>query len=208
MCRLCLQEKQLINKSHIIPDFMYKELYDDQHKLMLFKPHERVKGKGKIRRPSSGEYEGNILCANCDNIVIGSYENYARKVLYGGEVSASESTTINKCKNKDGLEYSACSNINYTKFKIFLLSILWRASITSRPSFKDISLGPHEEIIRRMIFDGNAGNIEDYPVTLMTFLNDKTIPSDLISQPHSTKTKNGHTIKVFIISGMIYIFYH
>ena len=39
--------------------------------------------------------------------------------------------------------------VKYPAFK-FLLSILWRASVSSKPLFNQIQLGSHEEIIRRM----------------------------------------------------------
>lgn len=35
-CKLCLEEKILLKKSHIIPEFMYKDLYDENHKLISF----------------------------------------------------------------------------------------------------------------------------------------------------------------------------
>jgi len=206
-CNLCLQEKQLITKSHIIPDFMYQDLFDDKHKMLSFNPYERAKGEGYIKKPSTGEYEGEILCADCDNSILGSYEDYASKAIYGGQLHANECPTFTNYKNQAGIEFTLCKNLNYQKFKIFLLSILWRASISSRKFFSDISLGPHEEIIRKMIFVGNASEVDNYPIFMMTYINDKSMPRDFVSQPQKRKTKDGFTTYIFFIGGLIYFFY-
>jgi hypothetical protein len=207
ICRLCLKNKELIKKSHIIPEFMYRDLFDENHKIHVFNPAELATENPKVKRPSSGEYEGNILCADCDNKVIGGYEDYACKAIYGGPLHADESPICQNYQTQDGLEFSACENINYKKFKLFLLSILWRASISTRPLFNQISLGPHEEVIRQMVYGGNPGDASDYPVFMLTYITDKSIPKDLIGHPQKRKTKTGHLTNCFVIAGTVYVFY-
>ena len=56
-CKLCQNEKLLLNKSHIIPEFMYDSLFDSDHKAMVFSPSDRLMGKGIVQKPSTGEYE-------------------------------------------------------------------------------------------------------------------------------------------------------
>ena len=34
ICQLCKEEKQLLKNSHIIPNFLYKGLYDEKHKII------------------------------------------------------------------------------------------------------------------------------------------------------------------------------
>ncbi|KAB1065912.1 hypothetical protein [Salibacter halophilus] len=187
---------------------MYRDLYDDKHKIRVFSPHERAKGEGYTKKPSTGEYEGGILCADCDNTLLGSkYEDYARKAIYGGRLPENENPVCENFKNQHGVHFTTCQNISYLKFKIFLLSILWRSSISSRPFFSDIKLGPHEEIIRKMIYDGNPGEVDDYPIFFMTYVNDKSMPKDLIVHPRQIRTKSGHRANVFIIGGMVYMFH-
>ena len=146
-CKLCLLAKPLLNKSHIIPDFMYQELFDKDHKIYRLK----TSNTDKYSKVPTGEYDQNILCAECDNVRIGQFEHYASKVLYGGKLAVSEFPTFINQVNPHGMKYTYCQNINYKKFKLFLLSILWRASISKRDFFSSVSLGPHEEIIRQMI---------------------------------------------------------
>ncbi|MBI4946221.1 MAG: hypothetical protein HY840_07450 [Bacteroidetes bacterium] len=202
-----MQDKQLIGKSHIIPEFMYQDLFDNKHKIYVFSPYAKLQGQERIKRPSSGEYENGLLCADCDNKLLGSYEDYASKAIYGGELPANECPTCENYENQHGVKFTGCKNISYKKFKIFLLSVLWRSSISSRPLFSEISLGPHEEIIRKMIYEGNPGEASDYPIFFMTFVNDKSMSKDIIAQPQRRRTKDGHSMFVFMIGGMLYCFY-
>lgn len=76
-CLLCLKDKDLIKSSRIIPDFMYKDLFDEKHRLI------RTTGLDvpSAKKLQTGEREGNILCQQCDNVVLGSLEGYACRVL-------------------------------------------------------------------------------------------------------------------------------
>lgn len=207
-CRLCLKEETLIKKSHIIPDFMYSNLYDENHKILMFSPYERAKGEGFIKKPSSGEYEGGLLCANCDNKILGGqYEDYSKNVIYGGRLAKKESPICKNIVNQHNVNITTCNNVSYTKFKLFLLSILWRASISSRPFFSNIKLGPHEETLRKMIYNMDPGDVNEYPIFIMTFVNDSSMPKDLITHPKQIRTSSGHKANVFIIGGFIYMFF-
>ena len=58
------------------------------------------------------------------------------------------------------------ADFDYRKFKLFFLSLLWRAGVTSREPFRHVSLGLHEERIRQLILKKVPGNPEDYAVIL------------------------------------------
>lgn len=206
ICKLCHKEKKLIKKSHIIPDFMYQGLYTDKHKIYKLSPSRYISGDKRVQMPSSGEYEGGLLCKKCDNVIMGQYEDYARRALYGGQLPSSESPRAAMFTTPAGIQYTLVKNLSYKKFKLFLLSILWRASISRRDLFKSVDLGPHEEIIRQMIWTGNPGSTEDYPILVLTYLTDTSAPEDLIAEPERLKDDQG-TRYVFIIAGFIYVFH-
>lgn len=208
ICKLCLNNRPLIKKSHIIPDFMYKYLYDDSHKIRMFSPYETSRGEGYIKKPSTGIYESGILCADCDNKIIGdNYENYVSIVFYGGNLQVNEDPIFETFTDVDGISFTTYKNISYKKYKLFLLSILRRASISTNPFFNSISLGLHSEILRKMVFEGEPGNIDDYAIAFLTYKIDKSLPIDLIAQPLQKIDKTGHTECIFMICGIIYIFY-
>jgi hypothetical protein len=75
-CKLCLEHKDLCKESHIIPMFLYKFLVSENNKIVYIDAQ-------KSRFKFNGEYEGNILCQNCDNVVIGNLDNYFAKFIHG-----------------------------------------------------------------------------------------------------------------------------
>ena len=100
ICKLCLENKKLQKKSHIIPDFMYKELYDEKHRLYKIYNEEIEAGNLKKRMVNDAAYEKNILCHDCDNDVINRrYENYANLVFYSNNTIRNDRPNFKKCIN-------------------------------------------------------------------------------------------------------------
>ncbi len=208
ICRLCKQDRTLLKKSHIIPDFMYQNLYDKNHRFHQLIPKKYIEDELKSIPKFSGEYDQNILCQKCDNELIGNLESYTAKTMYGGELKPQETPETKVLNNPHGLPFYHISNIDYSKYKLFLLSILWRSAISNRPFFSSVTLGPHEEQIRLMLLNNDPGNVEDYPIFFMTFLNDSNFPKDIITDPRTTRFKEGgHRAIVFIITGVVYVFF-
>ena len=205
LCKLCGYEKDLVD-SHIIPDFMYRYLFDDKHKLILSTSDDFKKSDSKIKKRNTGDYDNTILCSTCDNEVIGQYETYASKVIYGENISPTIAPVVKNHYNAIGTEWSSVSNIDYKKFKLFLLSILWRASITKRDMFKNVNIDRHEDILKKMIWTSDPGEEGDYPIILFTANHDKNVPKDFIMQPRTEKLY-GHHIVTFPITGMLYVFF-
>ena len=198
-CELCGEEKELCKRSHIIPNFMYRDLFDEKGRMNLIQTKE---GQYEIKGfRQSGEKEGGILCPTCDNERLGKLERYASLILYGGYSRIAEPR-----QTFDGLRYLYCADLDYTKFKLFLLSILWRASISSKPLFREVSLGPYEDEIRQMILSGDPGEQMVYPCLIMTYLSLEDLPSDLVTQPSQARVDGGYVYK-FLIGGLVYVFF-
>ncbi|TAK67236.1 MAG: hypothetical protein EPO24_00715 [Bacteroidetes bacterium] len=106
----------------------------------------------------------------------------------------------------EGIRFTHVKNLDYKKFKLFLLSILWKASISKRTFFKDVKLGPHERVIAKTILTGNPGALEDYPILFFTYLNDRSAPSNLIAEPGIIKNSQG-TKYIVIIAGFTFVFH-
>jgi hypothetical protein len=204
-CKLCDLEKKLI-KAHIIPEFMYQDLYNDDHRFYEFSVQDILDGKKLKPFIQIGEFDKNILCAECDNERLGSLEKYAQKVLFGSNLEPNE-TPI--CQNYDveGYEFSECENVDYKKFKLFLLSILWRSHITDRPKFDSIDLGPHADKIKKMIWTNDAGDELDYPITTTSFIRAEYHYKDLILEPRQMKSKDGIKSYIFAIGSFQFHFY-
>nr|WP_320193112.1 hypothetical protein [uncultured Desulfobacter sp.] len=152
ICKLCKQDKPLRN-SHIIPEFFYSSIYDERHRFYIV---STAPGERRGIRPK-GIYE-KLLCETCED-AFGDYDDYGRKVLFGG-------ASIEIPKNYP--DAYVTSNINYRKFKLFSMSLLWRASVSERIEFKITKLGgPHEERLRQMLYDKNPGEPYEYGCILM-----------------------------------------
>ena len=199
ICKLCGKEKKLCSQSHIIPNFMYNDLFDHDNRM-----NEIQSKKGTIHRKGThqtGEFDKHILCQTCDNDTIGKLDRYASLILYDGYPKILEQQI-----SLGGLRYTNCTDLDYTQFKLFLLSILWRASISSRPFFSEVHLGPHEGRIRQMLLESDPSEQLEYPCLIMTYLNLNDFPVDIVSQPSLSRVDGGYIYK-FLIGGMIYIFY-
>ena len=206
-CRLCRKTKPLLKKSHIIPDFFYEQagLYNDKHQIQKFKIQKKRLDHKATFIPT-GVYEGGILCSDCDNILLGGLETYGRKVLFGG-LNEKEEIIVRNFKNPDDdLKYSIIENVDYSKFKLFLLSILWRSEISENDIFKDVSFSKElSEHLRKNIFEGNPGKFNDFPIITMSYLRDPNVPSDLIGQPIRSETSK-EILVTYLLSGFIFIF--
>ncbi|MGL5525552.1 MAG: hypothetical protein ACRDCY_17530 [Aeromonas veronii] len=119
MCRLCEAEKEL-QLSHIIPRSLIK----------------RRKLNGQTIRFTVGEgakkenYDPKefLLCHECEQYISNEFEYYGIDLLRNRS---------NVKKVEGGIIFN---NFNYSKFYLFLTSILWRASISTIPIFKHIDL--------------------------------------------------------------------
>lgn len=188
-CLLCEKDKKLCD-SHIIPEFMYKPLYDDKHKFhqlsnFMDKNHEYLQ-KGLREK---------LLCRECE-LHISKFEDYAAKFFQGG-------TELRVTNFQDGI---VVNQVDYTKFKLFQMSILWRMGVSSSPVFKKVSLGEkHENRLRKMILDENPGNPTDYGVLYSLIYEDSKLLNELIIPPGSFRYK-GYRMYRLVVGGLLWGF--
>jgi len=93
----------------------------------------------KMSEIQLGIYDADILCASCDG-KLGDLDDYAVGICFPSE------HTI----RPDGL--FEMLKVDGDKFATFILSVLWRASITSRREFAKVALGAYEDDARDVIF--------------------------------------------------------
>ncbi len=187
-CKLCQTDKPLKN-SHIIPEFIYRPLYDEKHRFHILATMKSTKNahlqKG-IREK--------LLCDDCE-AKLSVYERYV-SLIFSGAI-ATTTTRNGKQVILEGLDYE--------KFKLFALSVLWRAGISSLPFFKQVSLGPHEEKLRTMILQDNPGEQEEYPFMLALVTHEDVVQTDLIVQPSWSRFE-GHYSYRFVFGGIAWVY--
>ncbi|WP_051901504.1 hypothetical protein [Methylotenera sp. L2L1] len=187
ICALCKSEAELKN-SHIIPEFLYKTMYDDKHRFHVLStiPEQR---NSMLQKGLSEK----LLCAACES-KLSKWERYASLVLKGGL-----SLGVERSGN-----LVIITDIDYSKFKLFQLSILWRASVSTLPFFKNVNLGVYEEKLRVMLVNSDAGKSNDFGC-IMYGLKHEGVVTDLIVQP-SRDRLNNITCYRFVYGGFQWLY--
>lgn len=179
----------MLQRSHIIPEWLYKPLYDKKHKFtqVYADPgqHHTYHQKG-LR-----EY---LLCEKCEQ-QFSRYEDYGVRALHG---------EMGVTAHREGAELHL-KNLNYRTFKLLQLSILWRASVSTLPSFKDVKLGPHQETLRRMLRDEDPGPSHKYGCLILIPWFEGEIVNELIATPTYDKF-DGMAIWRFVFAGMAWLY--
>ena len=151
-CKLCLTENvELISVSHIIPKFLHEDLKDLYGKYNLISPDKFIKGRRQhLKKPFGAFYDSDLLCEKCDNETLSAYENSLSGMLIENQNNNSNED-IYFDDNK--IQFKIYKNIDYQKFKLGLLSILWRASISNTDFFKEVNLNSiNSENLRLMLY--------------------------------------------------------
>jgi len=101
-----------------------------------------------------------------------------------------------------------CSDeIDYLQFKLFQLSIIWRASISENPGFAQVNLGPHEEKVRQMLDEENPGTSSQYGCIMIVMLNTELLHKIIVG-PIVVKPKPfGHTVYKFTTGNIEWLFF-
>lgn len=94
-----------------------------------------------VATPQLGEYDSDILCGPCDRF-LGLNDEYVLGVCQRFESD----------HRKLVQDIFELPGVDCERFCKFILSALWRASISRRPSFASIDLGPYEDRARNVLF--------------------------------------------------------
>ena len=192
-CRLCKEERPIV-KSHVFPEWLYAPLYGKKRRFFDLRTR-KMKRRGTLPKVIQEE----LLCHECEQR-IGKWEGYAHEVFFGNNPSIK----VQDCEDR-----FVITGIQYAPFKLFQLSLIWRATITSRPEVPTINLGPHAERLRKMLIREQPGERHEYGVMLM-------IPSPSIQEmmEHSIDPPKrqsgkvyGHTAYTAVFGGLFWTFF-
>lgn len=143
-------------KAHIIPKSFYSFSKKDH------KPAHVIKLNGASSRVSKshvGEFDSQIVTSEGE-AYFSELDSYAYDFLVKRE---QDGKIYHDGQNPLCVEIAS---FDYRKLKLFFLSLLWRAGVTTRPLFRKVILGPHEEHIRRQILSNDPGDPEVYSVMI------------------------------------------
>lgn len=187
-CALCRAEAPLQN-SHIIPEFLYQALYDEKHRFHRLTTNtddkNRFLQKG-LREP--------LLCMSCEQ-QLAKIERYASLVLNGG---------IGLDYRNDG-DKTLISGLDYTTFKLFQMSILWRAGVSTLPEFRQVKLSHHTEVLRARLLNNDPGSPREYGCLMFAVRHEGAIVKDLVIEPTPSRLLD-HKCYRFIFGGFAWIY--
>lgn len=190
VCALCRANGDLLN-SHIIPEFFYRLVYDP-------KPRRFHVISAIASEPEYYEQKGlreRLLCKDCEQ-KLGRWENYAKQAFVDGRA-------LQITQQKDGV---VLSNLDYKPFKLFLLSLLWRMSVSKLDFFKEVRLGPYEEKIRLALINEDPLQPEQCACSMVVVqLSGKTY-SDWIVEPTLARVGGRHVYSL-VITGILFNFH-
>ena len=189
VCKLCNTTRQLCN-SHVIPEFFFKSAYDELHRAI------EVTATPIQRRLLQKGYREKLLCKPCEER-INKFEKYVYDLWFKKKILPK---TIYS-------EYFTVKGIDYHKFKLFHLSVLWRASVSSLPQFSFVELGPHEKKIKDLILNETPGDENRYGFFGSVLVDDNNNLMDgPIMQPISKKIE-AHRVFIFIFGGCQWFYF-
>lgn len=187
-CRLCLQSNPLCD-SHLFPEFLYQELYDAKHRFLACGDLS----KGKVRLSQKG-YREKLLCRDCE-ARINVFETHSHRFF---------SAPLPPPSPHDP-RVREFPHIDYSRLKLFLLSVLWRASVSSHPFFTGTRLTDGEkEDIRSSIIAGNAGDLTFFPTILFNLHYDGAHFRDFMTNITISENPKCHRL---VLGGFIAVVY-
>jgi len=156
-CKFCSNDKKLI-KAHIIPEGFFRRQRQGKESLELV----TNKADEYDKKAPIGVYDKTIVCNDCENIWR-EWDDYAQKLL-------AEEPLNGQARYRDGQKIAyMVKDFDYKKLKLFFISMIWRASVSSHQFFSRISRSPFEKIAKDFVTNNSPGDSEDFSVTLSKF---------------------------------------
>lgn len=185
-CRLCLNCSSL-RRSHIVPGSIFSLIRD---KTMN---NRFIEIGGKTHNIVQDGPKEWLLCDKCEQ-KIGRYEKYYKEAVHLSrhKIEIIQNDTI-----------ATIRNLDYKKIKLFLLSILWRMSISSLPQFANVSLANNEDVIRKIVFEENPGRSHEYPIAALIPLVNGKMEEGWMAFPFTSDRSHG-PFYAMIIGGILY----
>lgn len=157
VCKLCQGDSELKN-SHIIPEAFFEGVYDAKHRALPLSLQET-----KLQFIQKGMRE-KLLCDACEQ-KFSKWESILKMDLVDIGNKKSNFLRFSQLTDK-GFQVEG---IRYKEFKLAILSILWRMSVSSDEFFSSYSLGQYEKKLRHVFMSDHTLDEKEYPIMVSRF---------------------------------------
>lgn len=189
VCKLCKKNSDL-KESHVISEAFYEGIYDKKHRSLPISIEN-----SELKFIQKGIRE-KLLCADCEQ-KLSKWESVLKKDLVDIGNRKSNFLKIShiddKCFKVEG--------IRYKEFKLAILSILWRMSITSDPYFASYKLGVYEERLRKRLIHEDISDDRKFPIMVSRYELDEVFYPEIVMGFPPGKYDQIFTVQSFIIWG-------
>lgn len=195
-CRICAAASGFV-KAHIIPEAFFRELREGEVAPLLV---AGVKGQFPKRAPI-GVYDEELLCSTCESKflqwdtygiekLLTRFDDYFKPLENDGKTVAHEAAEIDKLAILD-----------------FLVSVLWRASVSTHNFYKTVDLGPYEQkVLSQMILNqGHAPDSFDAVLSRWMDDDDEILPTTGLMNPHREKWGEVNAYRLYLGKIVAYI---
>ena len=189
ICPLCLdQVENLHSRSHLLPEWMYKDVYNDRHKLVNVDFTKEY-----VKTGQKGVYD-EIICSTCEH-ESQQFDHYASLLLTNRSPTSNEYLSVIRnyqeiVRNGETHKYSHWRNIEFLKLQKFVFICILRTHFSNLKNGKPLLIKKHFNNIRNLYKSDNVVDDRSYPIIALNYLNNNGF-EDIVLLPFSNK-KDGH----------------
>lgn len=166
MCRLCRNKRPLC-RSHIVPELAYAPIKNEKNQIYAV-------GR-RVRTVQTGHFE-RMLCQQCESLLSGYEREF--KVIWMDTIPPN----FNHLRTRTFEDVISVTVPDYDTFKLFHLSVFWRAAVSDGFRIEGFSLGRYDEQLASMIRNRDPGRAGDFPFLGVLNLDRNGRPVPTVSQ--------------------------
>lgn len=196
LCRLCSRDTKLV-RAHVIPEAFFREQRKRGEMPMLL---TNTAGQYPRHAPI-GVYDQGILCQDCE-AKFQTLDDYGIHVLLR-DFDTFFSTVYEK---ELVVEYQA-SRLDHDKLLRFLLSVLWRASVSTHSYYDKVDLGPYEADAATAITHPGKPVAPVFGAVLSRWRNTPQVKdiADVMLNPHKENLRGVNTYRLYLASVVAWV---
>jgi hypothetical protein len=197
ICKLCGEERDLVD-SHIIPLAFHRHMQMDSDRPPVILGNAV---NSYPQRSPGGIYDEELLCLSCEQR-FGPWDQYGAECL----LQRFEQDAVTGVSNGEVLVYRI-DNWDEAQLRMFAMSLVWRAAVTTRPFFKRVTLGPHQQRLYDRIWAGDPGSPNDFSVFFSRWIVQPQHSGMELTQfsPYAWRLDGINMVKIFLGGFVFYI---
>ena len=192
ICPLCKNSVESFHpRSHTLPEWMYKEIYDESHKINQVSRIDQA-----VIKKQKGHH-ASYICSACEEKTQ-KLDHYASLILTDRSPQSPEKLSIQKkitrvYDGEEKIEFEEWSGVDFIKFQGFVFSVILRCNFAGMIQGAIKLTEKHLNRIIELYNNNEFANDYSYPIILRKFNNpDKS--KDLVVMPYFMKDSGHHVI--------------